>query len=328
MVLDRAPVAPEERFASFLVEIGAVGGIVGIGLRDRRRGRRFQRRLALGQLGLLALLLVGHVVQGHLGLGLVLAVVLGLLGIGLGVGVVLVLLAGAVGIGLVLGILLGLVLLVLVGGVRILAQLVAIAQIRDDLARETSEIGLVREPVLQILQRSPGLVLDEPAPQVHHVLRALGHVAPGGQVPDQVARRHRKRRIRALGDLLIAAPRRVMADLGVDVAGGTGHVARAHRLAAGGLHRLVEIARHVPGRGIAGMDLLAVILAVHRQRIGGAARQQHLVAGHPPADLRQAHGLARQARGIDRIADRQLGIVGQHLGGLGQRLLERIGGVV
>jgi hypothetical protein len=34
-----------------------------------------------------------------------------------------------------------------------------------------------------------------------------------------------------------------------------------------------------------------------RQRIGRAARQQHLVAGHPAADLRQAHAVIAASPG-------------------------------
>ena len=112
----------------------------------------------------------------------------------------------------------------------------------------------------------------------------------------QIARSRGQRRLAGLRDLIIALAQRLMLDLGVDVAGGAGHVARAHRLAARGFHRLVEVARHLALRRVAGMGLAVVIAPVQRQRIGRAARQQHLVAGHPPAHLRQAHGLARQAR--------------------------------
>ncbi len=62
-----------------------------------------------------------------------------------------------------------LVLFVVVLVVGVVAQLVAIAQIVDDLARELGERGLVGKRVLQVVQRVAGLFLDEAAPQFHHV---------------------------------------------------------------------------------------------------------------------------------------------------------------
>ena len=145
---------------------------------------------------------------------------------------------------------------------------------------------------------------------------------------DKVTGRGGQGGISARGDLLIAQTQGVGGNLGVDIARGAGHVARAYRLAAGGFHCLVEIAGHVPRRGIARMQARVVKLVAQRKRVGGAARQQNLFARHPAADLRQAHRIARDPGGIDRIADRKIGVVGHHLGGLRQRLLERIGGIV
>jgi hypothetical protein len=76
------------------------------------------------------------------------------------------------------------------------------------------------------------------------------------------------------------------------------------------------------------MQGCVVKLVAQRKRIGGATRQQDLFARHPAADLRQAHRIARDTGRIDRIADRQVGVVRHHLGGLRQCFLERIGGVV
>ena len=76
------------------------------------------------------------------------------------------------------------------------------------------------------------------------------------------------------------------------------------------------------------MHRVVMVATVQRQRIGGAARQHHLVAGHAAADLRQAHRIAGQAGRVDRITDRQFRIMGHDLGRLGQGFLERIGGVV
>ena len=312
----------------FLVVIGHEHPVIRVGLGDRRRRRRFQRRLALGHLGIFAHLLVGQVIHADLGLGLVLLIVLGAFRVGVGVLILAVILTCGIGLFLVVGILLGLVVLVFVLAVGVVAQLVAIAQVADHLAGQLGKGGLVVQQRFDVFQRAAGLFLDKRAPQVHHVLRAFGQRASGGQVAHQIARRRGQWRIGGLADLVIAATGGVMADLGVDIAGGAGHVAGAHRLAAGGFHRLVQVARHVARRRIAGMGRLVMVFAMHRQRVGGAARQQHLVAGHAAADLGQAHRLAGQARRIDGIADRQFGVIGHHLGGLGQRLFERVGRVV
>ena len=129
-------------------------------------------------------------------------------------------------------------------------------------------------------------------------------------------------------DLVIAPATGLMFDLGVDVARGAGHVARAHRLAAGGFHRLIEVTRHALLRGIAGVHAVVVVLETQRQRIGSATGQQDLVAGHAARDLRQTHLIAGDTRRINGVGHRQIGFVGHDLGGLGQRLLERVGGVV
>ena len=147
-------------------------------------------------------------------------------------------------------------------------------------------------------------------------------------MPDQITGGGRQRRIGRLFALIISAPQRLMSDLDVDIAGGAGHVARAHRLAPGGLHRLIKIARHIPRRRITRVGRIIMITPLQGQRIGCAARQQNLFAGHPAADLRQAHRLARKPRRIDCIRYVQLRIIGHDLGGLGQGLLERISRVV
>ncbi len=248
---------------------------------------------------------------------------------GAGVGLFFaVVLAGAFGLVLIVFAAFRFVVLIVVKLVGVFAQLVAIAQIGDHLARELGKGLLIAQKIVNVIKRFAGLLFDEPAPQVHHVLRAFGQVAARGKVADQIARGRGQRRVLGRGDLRIALARGFLPDLGVDVAGGAGHVARAHRLAPRGLHRLIEIAGHVAGRGIAGMGAFIVVLAVHRQRIGGAARHQHFFAGHPAGDLRQAHLIARKPCGINAVADRQFGVVGHHAGRFGQRFLERIGRVV
>ena len=76
------------------------------------------------------------------------------------------------------------------------------------------------------------------------------------------------------------------------------------------------------------MGRVVMILALQRQGIRRTARQQHLFPRHPARDLRQAHRLTRHTGRINRIGHVQFGIVGHHLGGLGQGLLERISRIV
>ena len=57
-------------------------------------------------------------------------------------------------------------------------------------------------------------------------------------------------------------------------------------------------------------ERVVVVPQPHGERIGGAAGEQDLLARHPAADLRQAHGVARDAR----IGDLDRGALGlQHL---------------
>lgn len=179
-----------------------------------------------------------------------------------------------------------------------------------------------------MIEIGAGLFLDEGAPQVRDMLRGRGQGAARRRLPHDIARRDGQRRIGRGLDLAIALALGLLAQLGVDVAERAGHVARAQCLAARGLHRLVEVARHRPGGGVFRMGRGVVVAQLHRQGVGGAARQQHLVAGHAAADLRQAHGVARHAGRVGGEGHVQLVILGQRAGGLGQGLLERIGGVV
>ncbi len=260
-------------------------------------------------------------------LGSVHLLVLGLLGRGVHLVALAVLLALGVGVLLLLGSVLRLVLLVL-AGVGVVAELVAVAEVADDLPREAREGRLVVEPCFKVVERAARRILDEPAPEVEHVGSPRGKRTAGGKLADHVARGGRERRVGGLADLREALARGVGRDLGVDVARGAGHRARADCLAARFLHRCVKLARHLALRLVAVEGLAVVITVAQRQRVGRPARQKHLVPRHPPRDLRQADLVCGHARRVDRIADRQVRVVGHDLRGLGQRLLERIGGVV
>ena len=245
-----------------------------------------------------------------------------------GLFVVLVVLTGAVGVLFFFRTLFGVFVLVFVDLVGVIAQLIAVAQIRDHLACKSGKGRLILQNVAEVFQRIPCLFLNEPAPQFHRVVRTRRQVTPGGQMAHKVSRSGGQWHVAGLRRLIIALADRFVFDLDVDIGGGAGHVARADGLAPRGFHRLVQIARHVALRFVFRMGLAVVITPVKRQRICGATRQQHLVTCHATAHLRQAHVFARQASGIDGKADVQVRIIGHHLGGFGQRLFERICGVV
>ena len=144
----------------------------------------------------------------------------------------------------------------------------------------------------------------------------------------QITRRRGQRGLRHLGDLGITQPVRLGGDFGVDITGGTGHGACPHRLDPGGLHRFVHVAGHLALRQVFGMGRLVVIPDAQGISICRAARQQHLVAGHPAGHLRQAHSVIRHPRRVHRIGDVQIRIIRHRLGGLGEGLFERFSRVV
>ncbi len=96
----------------------------------------------------------------------------------------------------------------------------------------------------------------------------------------QIACRNGKRRVLHAGDLAVSLAVGLMRDLGVDVDGGAGHVAGAHRLAPCGFHRLIDFAGEVALRGIFCGDRIIMELAAQGKGVGGAAGQHHLIAGH------------------------------------------------
>ena len=119
-----------------------------------------------------------------------------------------------------------------------------------------------------------------------------------------------------------------MFDFRINVAGGAGHVACAHGLATGGLHGFIEIAGHPLLGDVFRMCAAVVVFVAQCQSIRRASCQQNFVACHPTADLWQAHLFSGNTRRINGIGHRKLGVIGHHLGGFRQRLLEGIGGVI
>ena len=235
---------------------GGEDGIVRVGVAEGLRRGRVGGLVAVGHLGVFAGLLVGHVVHGDLGLRGIILLLLALLGGGLGL-LLVVVLTGRIGLLLLVG--LALLFLILILGVRVVAQLVAVAQVGDQVAGEAGEGGLVGQHVLDSGQPVARRLLDEPAPQVERVRSTARQVAAGGHLPDPVAGGGGQRDLRLVGDVGVALAPGLDADPRIDVGGGAGHRAGADGLAPRGLHRLVEIARHVALRHVARADACVVV---------------------------------------------------------------------
>ena len=137
-----------------------------------------------------------------------------------------------------------------------------------------------------------------------------------------------QRRVSGILDLVIAFAQSLIADFRVNVARGAGHVARAHCLATRCFHRFIELARGFALWDIPRMGAAIMKFAVHGKRVCGAARDQHLLAGHAAGNLGQAHRVAGHTRRVDRVCDGQVGIIRHHLCGFRQGFLEGIGWVI
>ena len=137
------------------------------------RGRGVDWRLTLGHFAFFAHIGVRHVVHRHLRLTFVQRVFLGLLGVGVGVfTAVVILLTAAFRIVLILGA--GLIVLIRVFHIRVIAQLIAVAEILNHLARKPGKFHLIAQGFIQVFQRLTGALFHEAAPQLHDIVRPLG----------------------------------------------------------------------------------------------------------------------------------------------------------
>ena len=123
--------------------VGHVDFVVRVGVRNRLRGRGFQRRFAVRHLCLFAHFLIGHFVHAYLSLGRILLIFLSLFGVGLGVLLFGIVLARGIRVLLFFGAVLGLIFLIIVQFIRVVAQLIAISQIADHLPCKAREFRLV-----------------------------------------------------------------------------------------------------------------------------------------------------------------------------------------
>ena len=129
-----------------------------------------------------------------MGLRHVLLLFLRLLGAGFGLVILIVILTRGIRIGLLFCIVFGVVLLIifLIG---VIPQLIAIAEIVDDLTGKLGKAFLVGQQGIQIAQRIAGLLFDIALPQLHHVACGIGQVAPCCQMADQIPCSNGKRRL-------------------------------------------------------------------------------------------------------------------------------------
>jgi hypothetical protein len=178
-------------------------------------------------------------------------------------------------------ILLGLIVgLVILGGVRIVAQLVAIAKIGDHLARQPRKGGLIGQHMVKVPAYRPPVPRQSRARGRRHV-RPISAVAPRRHLPDQIPCGHRQGHLGG-GDLAIALAVGLMAILASMFPAVPGMVAGAHRLAAGILHRLVNLARQRARSAHSGRP--------SRRRDTCAAAQRHPPCRAPAAPRRASSG--------------------------------------
>ena len=312
----------------FFVKILCVNLIVRIGFGDGQRRGRLLWGVAFGHICIVVYFVIRAVIKANLRCCGVLLFVLTLFGVGIGFIFGAFVLSGAVGILIIFFGLLSVVLRFVVHLIGVIAQLIAISKIGNDLPRKTGKIGLIGQNIVEIVQLFAGLTFDKIAPQLHHILRSGWQITASCQMADQISGGGRKRGIRAISDLLIAFLRGFCANFRVNIACCSGHITRAHGFAARHFHCLIKLLGNASLRAVFTVGCIIVIFSVQRQRIGGSARHENFITAHPAADLRQPHGIARQTRRIDRIGDRQFRIIGHHFGGLGKGLFKRIGWVV
>jgi hypothetical protein len=177
------------------VVVGRVHSVIRVGVRNGLWGRGLQRGLAVGHFSLIAQFLIRHVIHGDLCLRRILCFLLRLFGGGVRLIALFVVIAGGIGFLLiVLAVVDALIVGIVIKAVWIVAQLIAIAEIGDHLARKPCKGGLVRQCFVHPVQRFTCMAFHKAAPEFHDVGRLWRQITPGCKVADQVVGGHRQRR--------------------------------------------------------------------------------------------------------------------------------------
>ena len=218
--------------------------------------------------------------------------------------------------------------LVLIRLVRVVAELVAIAQLFDDLPRLLGEGGLILDTVAQRLWVGFQMPVEEILPDVQHVLGRRGQGPSSQLLAQQEACGFVHRGLGGFLHRRIAALVAFGGQAGVEVVGAAVHGAGADGLAARGLQRVEDRPRGLARWGVARVGRRVVEPLTQGKCVRRAARQHHLGPGHPARDLGQPQPGIGAPRRVGGIGDVKLGLARQRPGRLAERLLERVCRVV
>ena len=164
----------------------------------------------------------------------------------------------------------GFIFLIIFDAVRIIAQLVCIPHVTDQLTGKFGKRLLIRQRIFQTFQRAAAMIFDKATPQFHDVISTLGQITASGQMTDHISGSSSQRGVSSLVDLIVTLAHRFTSDLGVNIASGTGHILCTNGLNPGGFHGLIQVLRHLAMGHISGGNLGVVELMAQGKGICGA----------------------------------------------------------
>ena len=136
---------------NFFVVICVIYSIVWIGVGNGLGWGRIKGCVPFWHLHFVGHVVIRTVILADLCFCRILLLFLGLFWIGLCLILLAVIVPGAVGILILVLILLRLIFLIVIGHIRVIAQLIAIPQVSDDLTRKFGKLPLIRQGVFQII---------------------------------------------------------------------------------------------------------------------------------------------------------------------------------
>ena len=222
---------------------------------------------------------------------------------------------------LLAAILLALVVFLLGIAAAVLAHFERVEQIVHGVA----ELALVLQQAFELVEFSPGAILDQRAPEIDQLLGRLRRRQAGQALAHHQGERVLDRRVGAIGDLVEFAAVEALVQHGGEILRDAVHAPRADRLDARLLDRLEHRARLLALRLQAAMDRRIVAGNPQRDRIGIAAHDRGLGLGEFARRLRQPHFAAHQAGTFGREIDLQVGLARERAQAAGDRPLERLG---